>query len=96
MFIFFTLMPYVCFPFLRYVKFFSGCFRQVFFLFGRQKKWSLVTLDWWSSYTVTIVCEIAWADPALVVLDKWWSYRGGHFSRFDCISFEPQLIKSPN
>ena len=26
-----------------------------FFSFGMHKKWSLVALDWWSSYTVTIV-----------------------------------------
>ena len=36
----------------------------------RQKKWSLITLDRWSSYTVTIVWEFAWADSVLVVLDE--------------------------
>ena len=33
-----------------------------------------------------IVCEFAWADSALVILDKCSSYRGGCMSRFDCIS----------
>ena len=55
-----------------------------FFSFGRQKKWSLVALDWWLSYTVTVAWEIAWVDSALVVLDEWSSYRGGHLNRFDC------------
>ena len=39
----------------------------------------------WSSYTVTIIWELAWADIALVILDKWTSYRGGRLTRFDCI-----------
>ena len=63
-------------------KVFSGCFRQVF-SFGRQKKWLLVVLDTWTSYTVTIAWEFAWADSALAVLDEWSSYRGGHLNRFD-------------
>ena len=81
-FIFYALFPYDCFPFLRWVKFCSGHFRQVFFSFRRQKKWSLVALDKCSSYTVTIVWEFAWADSALVVLDlrlvvvlKRWSFE---------------------
>ena len=52
--------------------------------FGRQKKWSPVMIDRWSSYTVTIVQEFAWLDSALVVLDKWPFYRGGYLNRFDC------------
>ena len=35
-------------------------------------------------FTVKIVWEFAWADSALVALDDWLSYRGGHFKRFDC------------
>ena len=54
-----------------------------FFSFGRQKKWLLVVLDTWTSYTVTIAWEFAWADSALAVLDEWSSYRGGHLNRFD-------------
>ena len=54
-----------------------------FFSFGRQKKWSLVVLDRWSSYTVTIVWELAWADSALVAIDECSSYRGGRLSRFN-------------
>ena len=38
MFIFYALLPYVCFRFFRWVKLISGCFRQFFFTFGRQKK----------------------------------------------------------
>ena len=41
-------------------------------------KWLLVALDRWSSYTVS-----TWADSALVVLDEWSWYRGGHINRFD-------------
>ena len=29
--------------------------------------------------------ELCWVDSAMVVLDKWLSYRGCHISRFDCI-----------
>ena len=39
-----------------------------FFSFWGQKRWSLLALDRWSSYTVMIVWELAWADSALVVL----------------------------
>ena len=51
-----------------WMKFCSGCFRQVFFIWGLgggrggQKKWLLVALDRWLSYAVTIVWELAWAD----------------------------------
>ena len=47
-------------------------------------KWSLVELDRWSSYTVTIISEFALADSALVTLGEWSFYRGGHLNRFDC------------
>ena len=73
-----------CYPFLRWIKFCGGCSRQVFFHLGDKKRWSLVALDKWSSYTVTVVWELAWADSALVVLDEWSSYGGGRLSRFDC------------
>ena len=69
--------------FLRWIKFYSGCFRQVFFIWGT-KKWSLVTLDGWSSYTVMNAWEFAWVDSALVVLDEWLSYGGSYLSSFDC------------
>ena len=62
-------------------KVFSGCFRQVFFIW-ETKNWSLVMLDRWSSYTVATVRDFAWADSAFVVLDKWSSYRGGCLNRF--------------
>ena len=65
-------------------KVFSGSFRQPFFSFGTQKKWSLVMLDRGSSYTLMIAWEFAWADSALVVLDEWSSYKGGCLNRFDC------------
>ena len=82
--IFYALLPYICFPFLPWVKFSSDCFRQIFFSFGRQEKCPLVALDRWS-YTVPIVWEFAWADSALIILDEWLSHRGGHCNRFDCI-----------
>ena len=53
------------------------------FLFWRRKKWSLVALDRWLSYTVTIVREFAWADSELVFLDDSSFYRGGRLNRFD-------------
>ena len=56
-----------------------------YFFIWETKKWSLVALDTWSSYTVMIVWEFAWADSASVVLDEWPSYRGGRLNRFDCI-----------
>ena len=92
MLIFDSLLPYVCFPFLRRVNFCSGCFRQVFLLSGRQKKWSVVLLDKWLPYTVTIVWEFVWADSALVVLDKWLPYGGGCLNRFDCTLFCQGLV----
>ena len=64
-----------CFLCLFYIsllnKVFSGCFRQAFFNLGDKKKWSLVVVDMWLSYTVTIVWEFVWANSALFVLDKW-------------------------
>ena len=36
-FIFYALLPYICFPFLRCVKFCSGYFRQVFFIWETKK-----------------------------------------------------------
>ena len=77
------MLPYFCFLFLCWVLFRSGCFRQIFFSFGRQKKWSLVALGRWSSYTVTIVWGFAWADSALVILDKWSCYTCGRLNRSD-------------
>ena len=57
----YALLP-VCFPFLCWVKFCSGYFRQDFFSLGRQKKWLQVMLHRWWSYTVKIVWEFTWAD----------------------------------
>ena len=83
-FIFLCIIPYVCFAFLCWIKFISGYFRWAFFHLGEKNKWSLVALDRWSSYAVTIVWEFAWADSALIILDEWSFYRGGHLNRFDC------------
>ena len=54
-----------------------------FFHLGDKKSGRWLRLDRLSSYTVTIVWELAWADSALVVLGEWLSYRGGRISRFD-------------
>ena len=62
-----------------------GVLDRFFFIWGR-KKWLLVELDRWLSYTITIMWELAWTDSALVLLDKWLSYRGGHITRLDCIT----------
>ena len=78
------MLPYVSFPFLQWVKFCGGFYRLFFFSFGRQKKWLLVALGRWSSYTVTVVWEFAWADSASVILYEWMSYRGGCLNRFYC------------
>ena len=55
-----------------------------FFIWGGGAKKVVVGHVRWSSCTVTIVWELAFADSTLIVLDKWLSYRGGHISRFDC------------
>ena len=68
---FLCIIPYICFTFLYCIEIFSGCFRGLFFLWETKKKWSLVALDRWLSYTVTIVREFAWADSELVVLQRW-------------------------
>ena len=65
-----------------------------FFSFVEQKKWSLVMLDRWLSYTVMIVWELAWVDSALVVLDEWSSYWSGRISRFDCIALCDSEVSS--
>ena len=55
-----------------------------FIFIWRTKKWSLVGLNRWSFYT-EILCELAWVDSTLVVLDKWSSYRAvmlSHSRRF--------------
>ena len=56
---------------------------RLFFIW-ETKKWSLVALNRWSSYAVTMVRGFAGADSALIVLDEWSPYRGGRLSRFDC------------
>ena len=54
------------FSFFCWVKVCSGCFRQVLFAFEGPKKWLLVVLDKWSSYTGTI----AWKDLSKKKLQK--------------------------
>ena len=48
-----------------------------FFIWG-QKKWLLVALDRWWTYTVMIIYQLAWADSGLVVRQvvviKRWSF----------------------
>ena len=45
----------------------------------------MVALGRWLFYAVRVIWELAWADSALVILDKWSSYRGGCLSRFNCV-----------
>ena len=54
-----------------------------FFFIWETKKWLLVVLDRWLSYTVTTAWKFPWADSALVILDDWLPYRGGRLNRFD-------------
>ena len=62
-------------------KVFSVVVLDRLFSFGRQKKWLLVKLNKWSSYTVMIVRQLPWVDSALVVWDECWlivrALRGG-------------------
>ena len=81
---FLSIVALCFFPNFSLGKSLSGCFRKGFFHLGDKKKLSLVALNRWPSYTVTIIWEIAWADSLLVVLDEWWSYVGGRLNRFDC------------
>ena len=66
-FIFYALLLYVCFLFLHWVKFVVVVLNRFFFFIVRQKRWSLVALNRWLSYKVTIVWKFAWVDSALVV-----------------------------
>ena len=34
---FYAVLPSICFPFLRWVKFYGGCFRQFFFIWETRK-----------------------------------------------------------
>ena len=54
MFVFYALLPYAYYSFLQWVKFCSGCFRQVFFIWDIKKVVAGHMFDWWSFYTVTI------------------------------------------
>ena len=47
------------------VLFYTGSF-----FIWETKKWFLIWIDRWQSYTVTVVWKFPWADSALVVLDK--------------------------
>ena len=75
------------FPISLLGKVFCGCFGQVLFNLGDKKKvvTGCVRLVVVLYSTVMIVWKFAWVDSALVVLDKWLSYRGGRLSRFDFI-----------
>ena len=66
-------------------------FRQGFFFISETRKWLLVALDRWLSYTVMIVRKLSWADSALVILGEWLSYREGCLSRFDCNDLSEEI-----
>ena len=71
-----------CSFFFHWVKVCSGCFRQFFFHWENMKI-VVCALNTWLSYIVTIVWKWSWAVSMLVILDKWFFYRGGCLSRFD-------------
>ena len=82
-FIIYALLPYVCFPFLCWVRFGSGCFIQFFFFIWWTKQVVAGRVRQVMSCTVTILREFALMDSALIVLDKWPSYRGGRLYRYN-------------
>ena len=49
-----------------------------------------------SSYTITILRDFAWADSAMVILDEWSSYRGGRLNRFHCTEKRTNKVKYLN
>ena len=80
----FKMLPYVSFTFLHWVKFCSGCFRQVFFQLGGKK----VVAGHVRQVVVLFSNDcmgICLAGLCNGHLDEWSSYRGGHLNRFDCI-----------
>ena len=83
---FYVLLLYVCFPFFRWVKFCSGCFRQVFFIWDTKKVVAGRVRQVVVLYSNDCnVWEFVWAESVLVVLDEWSSYKSGRLNRFDCI-----------
>ena len=72
------------FPYLCWIKFCSGCLRQVFFFIWGPKRVVAGCVRQVVSYAVTIIWELARADSALVILGEWLSYKGGRITRFDC------------
>ena len=69
-----------CLPFFQRIKFSSGCFRQVFFLWGTKK----VVAGHIRQMVILYSNDYRgiWADSALVVFDEWSSNRGGYLGRF--------------
>ena len=75
MFTFDALLPDVCFPFLHWVKFCSGCFRQVFFVFIWETRKVVTGHVRQMVILYSNNCrEFAWTDSALVILHEWLSY----------------------
>ena len=79
------------FPYFRWIKFCSGCFRQVFFFIWGPKRvvagrvrqvFVLYSNDW---------VGIGLGGLSIVVLGEWSSYKGGRRSRFDCSYFVNQF-----
>ena len=81
----FTLFFMHCFLFFSGYSLLVVVIDRFFLHLGNKKIGRMVTLDKWSSYTVIILWEFAWADRVLVVLGDWLSHRGGHLNRLDCI-----------
>ena len=89
MFIFQALLPYVCFPFLHWVKLCRGCFRKAFFSFGRQKS------GHWSHQTGGCLMQnykgICLGRHSISHL-RWLSDRGSCLSKFDYIGFHLNFL----
>ena len=56
---------------------------RVFFSFGAQIKWLLVTLGRWLSYILSNVRNLTLVDSTLVILDELSSYSSGHLNKFE-------------
>ena len=74
--VFYSLLPYVCFSYFRWVKFCSGCFRQFFFI--RETKVVAGSIR-----QVAILYSNNCMRICLAGIN---SHRGGHLNRFDSTS----------
>ena len=84
MFIFYALLPYVCIPFLHWIKFCSNCFRQIFLYLGDKK-----VVDSRVRQVVVLYSNdcmgICLGLLSIVHLRLVVAFRGSLLNTFDCI-----------